>query len=209
MKDRISWHFAGVCLLLTATLTVLQLTARRISENLAAPLSSISRNVAGYIGVDDPPLDDHSLHALQPSSYLSRTYSKGNLKANLFIAFYEQQRAGESMHSPKHCLPGSGWEIWNYGTATVPVKARSFDVNKYSISREGQRRLVLYWYQSKKRIIASEYAGKILLARDTLLQNSTAAAIVRIVVPDQAGALEEGRALAVGIIPEVERCFGP
>src|SRR4029077_3269960 len=136
---------------------------------LTAPLSSISRSIAGYAANDDPPLDEHSLHALQPTSYLQRTYAKGNLRANLFIAFYTQQRAGESMHSPKHCLPGSGWEIWDYGSADIPVNGRTFRVNNYSISHEGERRLVLYWYQSKSRIVASEYMGKVLLARDALL----------------------------------------
>jgi EpsI family protein len=68
--------------------------------------------------------------------------------------------------------------------------------------------LVLYWYQSKGRIIASEYTGKLLLARDALLQNSTAASIVRIIVPDQPGALESARELASGVIPQLQRRFG-
>ena len=93
------------------------------------------------------------------------------------------------MHSPKHCLPGSGWEIWNYASTDIPAGDESFTINKYSISHEGERRLVLYWYQSKNRIICPvEYMGKVLLARDTLLQNSTAASIVPTVVPDQPAA---------------------
>ena len=112
------------------------------------------------------------------------------------------------MHSPKHCLPGAGWEIWNYESTPIPVNGRTVSVNKYSISHEGERRLVLYWYQSRNRIIASEYWGKILLARDTLMQNSTAASIVRIIVPDQPGALEDARSLATELIPQVQRCFG-
>jgi len=67
--------------------------------------------------------------------------------------------------------------------------------------------IVLYWYQSKKRIIASEYSGKILLAEDALLQNSTAASIVRIIVPDTSGALEAAAGFASELIPQVERCF--
>ena len=112
------------------------------------------------------------------------------------------------MHSPKHCLPGAGWEIWNYGTTEIPTNAGSVRVNKYSISDSGERRLVLYWYQSKGRIIASEYMGKLLLARDALLQNSTAGSIVRIVVPDRTGALEDARTFAAELIPQVMECFG-
>jgi hypothetical protein len=67
--------------------------------------------------------------------------------------------------------------------------------------------IVLYWYQSKERIIASEYSGKILLAKDALLQNGTAASIVRIIVPDTPGALETASGFAAELIPQVERCF--
>ena len=208
MRTVFSLHFIGTFLLLAATLTVSQMAAHRKSELLAQPLSGIDRQISGLTGTDNPPLDEHTLDALQPTSYLVRTYSKPGLQADLFIAFYAQQRAGESMHSPKHCLPGSGWEIWNYGTIDLPVNGTSFRVNNYSISREGERRLVLYWYQSKKRIIASEYLGKVLLARDTLLQNSTAASIVRIIVADRPGVLDEARPFAAAMIPQVWRCFG-
>ena len=208
MRTKFSGHFVGTCLLLGATLTVSQLTAHRRSEILARPLDTIDRQILGFTGTDNPPLDEHTLNALQPTSYLVRTYKKPNLQADLFIAFYQQQRAGESMHSPKHCLPGAGWEIWNYDTTPIPVNGQSVSINKYSISHESERRLVLYWYESKNRIIASEYWGKILLARDTLLQNSTAASIVRIIVPDVPGAFDDARGLATELIPQVQRCFG-
>src|SRR5262249_5895980 len=128
--------------------------------------------------------------------------------ADLFVAFYAQQRAGESMHSPKHCLPGAGWEIWNYASMDIPVNGQIYKINKYSISREGVRSVVLYWYQSKGRIIASEYMGKVLLARDALMQDSTAASIVRVTVPDEPGALDEASSLGAQLILEMQRCLG-
>jgi EpsI family protein len=205
---RLSPHLAATFLLLAGTLVASKLMAHRRSEMLAQPLATIGRNIAGFSGVDNPAFDAPTLHALNPTSYLSRTYSNGNLNADLFIAFYAQQRAGESMHSPKHCLPGAGWEIWNYDTMEVPAAGRLYTVNKYSISRESERRLVLYWYQSRDRIIASEYLGKLLLARDTLLQNATAASIVRLILPDQPGAPENARTFAGELIRQMQLCFG-
>ena len=164
--------------------------------------------MAGFTGVDNPALTDRILAVLRPTSYISRTYRKPGLQADLFISYYAQQRAGESMHSPKNCLPGGGWEIWDYGSAEIPVNGQNFKVNKFAISNAGQRMLVLFWELSKGRVIASEYAGKVLLASDALLQNSTAASIVRIIVPDQPGALEAAKSLASEMIPEVQRCFG-
>ena len=207
-RSLLSWPLAGTFLLLAATLAASRLTDLRQGELLAKPLDSIDRNIAGFTGVDNPPIDDLVLAKLLPTSYLERTYRKPGMVASLFIAFYAQQRAGENMHSPKHCLPGAGWEIWDYGTIDIPASGRSFRVNKYSISHESERMIVLYWYQSKGRIIASEYIGKFLLARDALLQNSTAGSIVRIIVPDQPGALDDARAFASQVIPQVQHCFG-
>ena len=208
LRSSLSWHAVLTVLLLAATLAASNLTSYRKSELLAQPLDRIALRISGFTGYDNASLSDRVLERLMPTSYLSRTYRKTGRQVDLFIAYYAQQRAGESMHSPKHCLPGAGWEIWDYGTAEIPVNGRRFKINKYSISREGQRMLVLYWYQSKGEIIASEYMGKILLARDALLQNSTAGSIVRITVPDQPGALEDARDFASELIPQVSRCFG-
>lgn len=205
---RLSPHLTATFLLLAGTLAASKLVAHRRSETLAQPLETIARNIAGFSSAENPPLDEPTLRVLNPTSYLSRTYSNGSLSAELFIAFYAQQRAGESMHSPKHCLPGAGWEIWNYDTMEIPAAGQVYTVNKYSISRESERRLVLYWYQSRDRIIASEYVGKLLLARDTLLQNATAASIVRLILPDRPGAAESARTFAGELIRQVQLCFG-
>lgn len=202
------WPAAATFLLLSATLTASRLTSYRQPGLLVKPLDSIDRRIAGFTATDNPALTDRVLARLLPTSYISRDYRKPGMRADLFIAFYAEQRAGESMHSPKHCLPGAGWEIWNYGGMEIPANGRLYKVNKYSISHEAERMLVLYWYQSKERIVASEYMGKILLARDALLQNSTAGSIVRITVPDQPGALEDARSFASELIPQVQRCFG-
>jgi hypothetical protein len=67
--------------------------------------------------------------------------------------------------------------------------------------------LMIYWYQSDSRIIASEYMGKFVLARDTLLTGRTAGSIVRLTLLDQPGAQEEAAAFATQVIPQVRRCF--
>ena len=200
--------FAATVLLLLGTTVLSGLTARRIPETLAVPLDQIDSRIEGWTAIGDATLPAPTLHALAPTSYLVRTYRKANSELNLFIAFYSQQRAGESMHSPKHCLPGSGWEIWKHDSTFVPVHGKPVQINKYSIQNSGERMLMFYWYQSKTRIIASEYLGKFLLARDTILTGHTAGSIVRITLPDTSEANTEGVAFATNLVSQVERCFG-
>ena len=201
------WRFLATVLLLSATLVAERLSERRQSDYLAQPLDKIDTHLAGWQAVGDQALGARVLKVLLPTSYLSRTYKKNDLQLGLFIAFYAQQRAGESMHSPKHCLPGSGWEIWNYASALIPVNGQQITVNKYSIHNSGERLLMFYWYQSKQRVIASEYLGKLLLVQDALLDGRTAGSIVRITVPDVPGSSNEAVIFASGLIPQVQRCF--
>jgi EpsI family protein len=208
MPRPISFPFAATAALLAATILLAKTAAHRIPEPLAVPLEQIDSHIAGWTAAGDRELPGATLHALDATSYLARTYRKGTEQLDLFVAFYAQQRAGESMHSPKHCLPGSGWEIWRHGSALIPVDGSQIEVNKYSIENGGTRLLMFYWYQSKSRIVASEYLGKILLARDTMLTGRTSGSIVRISVSDVPGADAEGVAFASKLIPEVRRCFG-
>jgi len=203
----LSLQFIAVIALLAGTILASGLAERRVPEPLAVPLDRLSNEIAGWVAVKDEPLDDRVIRTLDATSYLVRTYRKQNLELNLFIAFYAQQRAGESMHSPRHCMPGGGWEIWRHGSAFVRLNGAEAPINQYSIQNAGARMLMFYWYQSKNRVVASEYMGKILLARDTLLTGRTAGTIVRFTLPDVPGASEEGAAFAAQLIPQVQRHF--
>ena len=165
MNSSISFSFTATVALLVGTIFLGDLTARRIPSPLAVPLDQIAPDVAGWTAVRDQKLPASTLRALDATSYLSRTYRKDSKELDLFIAFYAQQRAGESMHSPKHCLPGAGWEIWQHDSAMVSTNGKQYEVNKYSIQNSGTRMLMFYWYQSKEphhcqRIPRKDSAGQ-------------------------------------------------
>jgi EpsI family protein len=201
------WRFAAVTLLLGGTLAASRLSEHRTRDSLARPLSGIPNQIDGWVGADAAPLGGRVLEILAPTSYLERVYQRGSQQLSLFIAYYDQQRSGESLHSPKNCLPGSGWEIWNYGSVWIPVDGQKVKINEYSIQKDGNRQLVLYWYQSRQRIIASEYLGKFLLVRDALVDGNSAGSIVRITVADAPGSLEQGVQFASRIIPDMQHCL--
>jgi EpsI family protein len=200
--------YIGTVLLLSMTLGGYALSERRKPDSLSQSLDTVGKQIGGWTMTGEEPLTPGVLGRLQLTSYISRSYEKHGTRLGLFIAYYAQQRAGESMHSPKHCLPGSGWEIWKHDSAMVPVTGGRVRINQYSIQNSGQRMLVFYWYQSKRRIIASEYMGKILLAKDALLDGRTAGSLVRIMLPDTDEAPAEATAFASILIPQMQRCFG-
>ena len=125
----------------------------------------------------------------------------------LYVGYYESQRKGDSIHSPKNCYPGSGWQTVNSGLETIEVTAspaRTITVNRYIIQKGLDKRVVLYWYQSRGRVYASEYWGKIYLVLDSIMKNRTDGSLVRIsapVVDSVEATLERERAFVQDAFP--------
>ncbi|MGH9541782.1 MAG: exosortase C-terminal domain/associated protein EpsI [Terriglobales bacterium] len=125
------------------------------------------------------------LNVLKADDYLLRDYrdSQG-AEAGFFVAYYRNQKAGDAMHSPKNCLPGAGWEpVMNDRITVADTNGQRAQVNRYLVENEGNRMMVLYWYQAQGRIIASEYWGKFYLIWDALTQHRRDGAIVRVTLP--------------------------
>jgi EpsI family protein len=124
---------------------------------------------------------------LRADDTLNRVYvdRSGNTTASLFIAFFKSQRYGQAPHSPKNCLPGSGWEALEDTklTVDVPGSAAPITINKYTVARGDSQSVVLYWYQSHGRVIAGEIPAKFWLVSDAIRHGRTDTALVRIVVP--------------------------
>jgi EpsI family protein len=113
------------------------------------------------------------------------------------VGFYASQRQGESIHSPKNCLPGNGWFIIKREVAVVKAPPYSpFEVNSYIVENGIDRQVVLYWYQqSGGRIVTDEYIARLYLVLDGLTKRRSDAALIRVSVPfeeDAAAAVRTG-----------------
>ena len=199
--------------LCTAWILAVTLVASLASEQSAT--GPLARHLDAFPAVlgewtsSSPPyaLDAKVEEKLGATEYVSKTYRSRSRAVELFIAYYANQRAGESMHSPQNCLPGAGWEFWSRDVVDVTVGDAKVRVNRDSIQKDGTRAIVLYWYQTPKRIFADEYLGKLYLVWDSMTSGKANGSIVRLLVPDRPGAVEDGIALASLVIPEVQASF--
>lgn len=154
-------------------------------------------------------LDAETLDVLKADDILSRVYvNRGSRSAaTLFVAFFETQRTGKAPHSPKNCLPGSGWVPSQSGTRQISIPGSApISVNDYVISRGQNQSVVLYWYQSRNRVIASEYSAKIFTVADAIRFNRSDTALVRVVVNVSDGNTQAAEQTAVSF---VQSFFGP
>jgi EpsI family protein len=182
--------FGGLRFILAAaliTLTAALLQARGYKEIISfhLPLSSFPEHLGPWSGTDIP-LDKDTLDVLGPGDFLVRGYQNpnGDLRyVDLFIAYFPSQRSGDTIHSPKHCLPGAGWSPEKNDRVMLAFPGHvPFPVNRYVISKAGARKLVLYWYWAHDRGVASEYWAKYYLVKDAMQMNRSDGALVRITI---------------------------
>lgn len=103
--------------------------------------------------------------------------------ANLFVAWYRSQLAGNSQpHSPRVCLPGSGWIPETRDEVTLDTAAGAITVNRWVIAKGSQRAALLYWYQRPRRAVAGEWAAKFWLVADAIRDRRSDTALVRVAV---------------------------
>jgi EpsI family protein len=152
---------------------------------LRARLDTFPSRLGEWLGRELPALDARVAEVLGADDYISRVYTNSAQQAvGLYIGYHASQRQGDTIHSPLNCLPGAGWQPVSNGRITVAVDRRGpLEVNRYIVQKGGERQLVLYWYQSHGRVIASEYWGKFYLVVDSIRMNRSDAALVRIVSP--------------------------
>lgn len=152
---------------------------------LERPLATFPDRVAEFTLQEKIALDEGQLAVLRPDDYLLRRYSApSGRRADLFVAFFGRQRSGSTIHSPRHCLPGSGWEPVRHERMPLRPGTGEGTINRYVVQHEsGDRALVYYWYQGRGRVAANEYAVKLDLLRDAVVRRRTDEAVVRIVFP--------------------------
>ncbi len=168
------------------------------------PLEQFSLNDSTWVLQQKVDIDRDTLEVLKADDLLSRVYANqttGQL-ATLFVAYFETQRTGKAPHSPKNCLPGSGWVSTQSGTIdiAIPGEAAPIRVNQYIVARGDNQSVVLYWYQARNRVIASEYSAKIYTVTDSIRYNRSDTSLVRVVVNVQNGDTQKALDAAVSFV---------
>jgi EpsI family protein len=180
-------RFLCAALLLAASAMYLRAHSRSEVFPSRLPLQSFPEHLGNLTGTD-VPMDGDVLQVLGPGDFLSRVYTGQPQYIHLFIAYFPSQRAGDTIHSPRNCLPGAGWNPVKSSRITLTVSGHTpFPANRYIIAKGDSRQLVLYWYWAHNRGVASEYWAKYYLVADSIRMNRSDGALVRLTTPIAAG----------------------
>jgi exosortase D (VPLPA-CTERM-specific) len=142
------------------------------------------------------------LDQLKLDDYLLADYvSNGGQQVNLYISYYNSQRKGDAVHSPRACLPGGGWQLRDFDQREIPnvrINGQRLRVNRTLIELGTQRQLVYYWFQQRGRVVTNELAVKWFLFWDAVTRHRTDGAMIRVItaVPLGSNEVEADRRLA-------------
>ncbi|MCU1304248.1 MAG: EpsI family protein [Candidatus Sulfotelmatobacter sp.] len=184
MKSSAALRFALAVFLIALAAVLLQARGRSEIIPNRVPLSSFPAQLGKWDVSTEIQLDKDTLAILGAGDFMERVYQSPSEKlpaVDLFLAYFPSQRAGDTIHSPQHCLPGSGWNPEQNDRITLLLPGHGpFPANRYVIAKADARKLVLYWYWAHDRGVASEYWAKYYLVKDSIRLNRSDGALVRI-----------------------------
>jgi EpsI family protein len=186
MKTSGLLRFAVAAGLIAVTAILLQARGRTEIIPQRLPLSSFPDRLANWDSTLIE-LDKTTLDVLGAGDFMERVYQDPDRKlpaVDVFLAYFPSQRAGDTIHSPQHCLPGAGWNPEENVRVILSMPGHTpFPANRYVITKGGARRLVLYWFWAHDRGVASEYWAKFYLVEDAIRMNRSDGSLVRFVTP--------------------------
>ncbi len=177
-------QFLVAVVLLGATLAFSQGIDFREKVPISKPFDEFPLDIGEWSGVRSAFGRD-ILDALDFSDYINVDYRNGSGKnVNFYVAYYESQRKGESIHSPATCLPGGGWEYKQAGKTSISLsqdKKETMNVNQAFMQLGDIKQLSYYWFPKGGRILTNAYQLKLYTFWDALTKQRTDGALVRLI----------------------------
>ena len=177
---------ASVGVLALGVVVAVSIQSREMKIPERATFNTFPLLIDSWTGRDALIEDQNVLNTLGADDYFLAEYwnrEMGGTPVNLWIAYYEEQRKGRAVHSPRACLPGGGWKIESikeFEIENVGPNGENYIINRSVIVKGDLRQLVYFWFVERGRIQTNEFVVKWYIFWDALTRNRTEGALVRV-----------------------------
>jgi EpsI family protein len=183
--------FLPMCLIL-----VLQAAVSRVltvpERDFPLPgLHQLADQFGNWEAHGEQTLEANVVEYLKPDEYILREYTNKTAGSSigLYIAYSKSLQKDYGPHSPRICLPGSGWLVRSSKIQEIelPGRAGATPVNEYVLEKADDRILMLYWYQNNRSVWAEEFRAKLTMLPDLIRYRRSDASLVRLITTIRSG----------------------
>ena len=177
-------QFLVSVLLLSLTLLLSRGVEFREAIPMTRSFDTFPMEIGKWQGIPQP-METIIIDALDLTDYIMVDYQDGKgHPINFYVAYYESQRKGESIHSPATCLRGSGWVFGQSGRSDIALGGgATLPVNRAVISKGPFRQISYYWFPMRGRMLTNAFQMKWYNFWDALTRQRTDGALVRVIAP--------------------------
>ncbi len=180
-------RFIIVYVLFTAALLVITFH-RDTNVPTNRPFSEFPRQVQAWQMSNRTEFSADVLGVLKPTDYLYSQYKDSSGKTvSLYIGYHSGGKNSGGIHSPKHCLPGSGWYEASTSRGTLAIPGGTINLVRALYQKGDSKELFIYWFQVRDRSLSDEYSLKLAEIMNSALYRRRDASFIRVSVPVESG----------------------
>jgi EpsI family protein len=182
---KIDKHFLALCALLVAVILYVNFLGTVKPVPLPEKLANFPQKIGDFKRVSTQEFSEQVLQVAGVDEYIMWQYrNRKGYTLGLYIGYYRDQTEGSIIHSPKHCMPGSGWEPTLLKEVSLTdVNGRTYGINRMVLQKGMDKQIAHYWYQGRGRILANEYIDRALMIWDSIIRRRSDGSLVRITGP--------------------------
>ncbi len=110
----------------------------------------------------------------------------------LYVGYYGTERGGRPEHTPWVCYPSNGWKIVRQSVVEIGG-AENLRANEIVVERNGETRLVHFWYQSYRRAgMLGDFDQALERLHNRVLDGRADGSLVRLSTPIEGPLSEPG-----------------
>ena len=185
---------AIISVVLIGVIIFLSFLDKGMSVPIKRPLKTFPREIGEWSFVNSRSLSQRVKEKLGVDDYLEYDYvSPAGQVVNLYVSYFTSLE-GKGFHSPRNCMPGSGWDVASLEPLVLEIRCSEstpVEINNMILQKGDDRQVVLYWYQCRGRYIRSKYMEKIYQVLDSIFKRRTDGSFIRIMAPASKGNTEE------------------
>ncbi len=126
------------------------------------------------------------LDLLKPKEIYSANFTNSDgVRVEVLFDFFITEGSFGGPHSPRNCLPGSGWVLKDSEPQVIFINERSFSIGRIQIQQDQNKQVMDFWYVTNYGETSNDYIFKIYSMLSSLMFEPREVAFIRFIVEDQ------------------------